>query len=42
MDLATPFFRHLARPREAEKMEREKLMENIVGPFSMMGGKVMW
>ena len=36
MDLATPFFRHLARPREAEKMEREKLMENIIGPFSKM------
>ena len=36
MGLATPFFRHLARPREAEKMESEKLMENIIGPFSKM------
>ena len=26
--LATPFFMHLARPREAEKTEREKVMMN--------------
>ena len=32
MVLATPFFRHLARPREAEKTEREKVMRNSVRP----------
>jgi len=26
--LATPFFRHLARPREAEMTERMKVMKN--------------
>ena len=30
MGLATPFFRHLARPREAKKTEREKVMRNTV------------
>ena len=28
MGLATPFFRHLARPREAENKEREKVTRN--------------
>ena len=32
MGLATPFFRHLARPKEAEKKEREKVMINSVYP----------
>ena len=32
MVLATPFFRHLARPREAEKTEREKVRRNSVSP----------
>ena len=32
MVLATPFFRHLARPREAEKTEREKVMMNSRRP----------
>ena len=32
MGLATPFFRHLARPREAEKTEREKVMKNSMKP----------
>ena len=29
MVLATPFFRHLARPREAEMTEREKVRRNL-------------
>ena len=33
MVLATPFFRHLARPREAEKTEREKVMMNSLQPL---------
>ena len=32
MGLATPFFRHLARPREAENKEREKVMMNSMKP----------
>ena len=32
MDLATPFFRHLARPREAEKTERERVRMNSIRP----------
>ena len=29
---ATPFFRHLARPREAENQERERVVRNSVIP----------
>ena len=32
MVLATPFFRHLARPREAENQERKRVMRYSVIP----------
>ena len=41
MGLATPFFRHLARPREAEKTERKKVMMNSVRPSIMPSAKII-
>ena len=32
MVLATPFFRHLDKPREAEKMERTPVRKNSISP----------
>ena len=32
MGLATPFFRHLARPRAAEMLERTRVVKNSISP----------
>ena len=39
MGLATPFFRHLASPREAEKQERMKVSRKRGGVYSNRGDK---